>query len=440
MNSKWWYLPVLTTFVASCWLAWQIRDEQHQIDRLQADYAEIHRINYGLFNMQEWKEKAFYVFTGHIEQFQISPNAYKEAEGELRKYLYGIYDKYIGNGAIFNEVIAKAEKNNKVNKMLLKLFKDNIKEQIEALNIKQNIPSMARQLAAELKKNEPRFQQLMQEELVRLLQYKDKYSFKDPRYPVYQQYQCEDLACAKAQITQQLEAHKSSQRHYNTLLMGLVALSLAFLFLLYYKAQAAWAVAGITLFSVLLLGLGISLPMIVIDARLNSFVFNLFEQDLSFAEQVVFFQSKSILDVTQNLIESRGYDLKVVGIMILCFSVIFPLIKLVLGGLFLNYPTLQQSRFARNTIFYLGKWSMADVFVVALFMAYIGFYGMFDAQLAQLEQNKGGFAIETVNYTHLAAGALFFTSYCILSILLGLLINKWHQVKAEQSRYRSYLK
>ena len=132
------------------------------------------------------------------------------------------------------------------------------------------------------------------------------------------------------------------------------------------QAQAAWAVAGITLFSVLLLGLGISLPMIVIDARLNSFVFNLFEQDLSFAEQVVFFQSKSILDVTQNLIESRGYDLKLVGIMILCFSVIFPLIKLILGGLFLNYPALQQSRFARNTIFYLGKWSMADLWWLCL--------------------------------------------------------------------------
>ena len=32
---------------------------------------------------------------------------------------------------------------------------------------------------------------------------------------------------------------------------------------------------------------------------------------------------------------------------------------------------------------------MADVFVVALFMAYIGFYGLFDAQLHQLENNKG---------------------------------------------------
>ena len=65
---------------------------------------------------------------------------------------------------------------------------------------------MAKQLAAELKKNEPRFQQLMQDELVRLLQYKDKYSFKDPRFPVYQQYRCEDLACAKTKINQLLES------------------------------------------------------------------------------------------------------------------------------------------------------------------------------------------------------------------------------------------
>ena len=75
-------------------------------------------------------------------------------------------------------------------------------------------------------------------------------------------------------------------------------------------------------------------------------------------------------------------------------------------------------------IFYLGKWSMADVFVVALFMTYIGFYGLFNAQLQQLEQNKGGFAIETVNYTHLAPGALFFTAYCIMSIVLGIVIGR----------------
>ena len=430
MKSKWFFLPVLFSLSAAVWLAWQIRIEQKQIEEKEAIYAEIHRINYGLFNMQAWKEKAFYVFTGHISQFKISPSAYKEAETELRKYLYSVYEKYLADGSLFNDVFEKAEKNGKVNKMILKLFKDNIASQVEALNIKSQIPAMAKQLAAELKNNEPRFQELMQQELVRLLQFKDKYSFRDPRQALFDQLGCKNAAEARSLLNQQLIHHKSHQYQLNLALMVLVITTLIYLTWLYLKSSPAWAVGGMTLFSMLLLALGISLPMIVIDARLNSFVFNLFEQDLSFDEQIVFYQSKSILDVTKNLIESTGFDLKLVGVMILCFSVIFPLIKLVLGGVFLQYPMLQGSRFARNTIFYLGKWSMADVFVVALFMAYIGFYGLFDAQLHQLENNKGGFAIETVNYTHLSAGALFFTTYCLLSIVLGLLINKWHTGKA----------
>ena len=73
--------------------------------------------------MQAWKEKAFYVFTSHISQFKISPSAYKEAETELRKYLYSVYEKYLADGSLFNDVFEKAEKNGKVNKMILKCLK-----------------------------------------------------------------------------------------------------------------------------------------------------------------------------------------------------------------------------------------------------------------------------------------------------------------------------
>jgi hypothetical protein len=67
---------------------------------------------------------------------------------------------------------------------------------------------------------------------------------------------------------------------------------------------------------------------------------------------------------------------------------------------------------------------MADVFVVALFMAYIGFYGIISSQLNSIANNRGGFAVETINNSGLAPGALFFTTYCVLSIIVGILINK----------------
>ena len=70
---------------------------------------------------------------------------------------------------------------------------------------------------------------------------------------------------------------------------------------------------------------------------------------------------------------------------------------------------------------------MADVFVVALFMAYIGFHGLLTSQLGGIARNETGFNIETLNYSRLSPGALFFTSYCILSIIIGIIINRHDQ-------------
>ena len=51
------------------------------------------------------------------------------------------------------------------------------------------------------------------------------------------------------------------------------------------------------------------------------------------------------------------------------------------------------------------------VFVVAMFMAYIGFYGIITAQLGDIGRNQTGYAVETLNYSKLSPGALFFTTY-----------------------------
>jgi hypothetical protein len=283
---------------------------------------------------------------------------------------------------------------------------------------------MAKQLAQELKKNEPRFQDIMQSELTKLINYTDKYSFIDPRLDKFTNYECRDLLCTNNRIKTKIASLESEQQKsiFNIAFGTLIFLFIAGAF--YKWITSSWYISFLSGLSILLLLMGISLPMIDIDARINSVDFNLFEQDISFEEQVVFYQSKSILDVTQNLLESKGLDLKIVGIMILCFSVIFPALKLILGFFFVNFNNLRNNSLVKGLIFYLGKWSMADVFVVALFMSYIGFHGLFGNQLEALERNKGGFAIETVNYTSLAPGIIFFSSYCILSIVLGILIYK----------------
>jgi hypothetical protein len=417
-------LVVLLAISYASYQALSIYQKSEQLRTLKEDYAEITKLNYGLFNIQKWKSIAFNVFNDEIDKFTISSKAFDEAEAELRKYLYGVHDKYIATGVIFDEIIADAEKQGKVNKIILKLIKDNVKTEIEKLNIKSYVPSMANQLAIELKKQEPRLRDIMQAELSRLLQFDEKYPILDSRNSIYKKYDTTDFDSAYIKLKTDISARKMALdkdlKYLFTILIGISILTLSLTKLITTK----YVIALVSVISLVLLGIGINLPMIEIDARMNSFVFNLFDKDISFGEQSVLFQSKSILGVTKTLLDGKGVDLKVVGYMVLCFSVIFPAIKLILSGLFLNFKKLHDSKFVQSTIFYLGKWSMADVFVVALFMAYIGFFGLVDGQLNAIEQNKGGFAVETVNYTHLGPGALFFTAYCVLSILLGIIIYR----------------
>jgi len=214
-------------------------------------------------------------------------------------------------------------------------------------------------------------------------------------------------------------------------MIGLTLLAILSCLLLGRAFDFRSKVIGLTLISVILLVLGVTMPMIDIDARLNSFSFSLLDEPISFDEQIIYYQSKSIVEVTKTLWNGGTWDLRLVGTLVITFSIIFPVIKLLLSGLFLFTERVKNSAVAKTIIFHLGKWSMADVFVVAIFMAYIGFYGIISSQLQGLSQNQGGFDIETVNYSRLSPGAFFFSAYVILSIIISIIISRQDKTVAD---------
>lgn len=388
------------------------------------DIAEINKVNYGLFNLQLWKKEAMTVFQNRIEDFDIDPAAYKEVEKELEKYLRNINKDYVENGKIFDNIFNEAEKSEKINKVFLKMIKDNVGVQIQNLQIQKFIPGMAVELAKELKKQEPRIKDIMRAELRKMLQSPEDDTYIDPRDKIYQKYKVDNLADANEVLKIRIEGYKlltdNNVRNLYVLLLLIMLIS----FFSYKVIGFNLMIALVTLNSVIMLVVGVSLPMIDLEALLNSFSLNVLGTNINFDTQVMYFQSKSILDVTRTLLDSRGWDLKIVGLLILMFSIVFPFFKLVLSALYLYSRRLQNSKLVQNFIFYLGKWSMADVFVVAMFMAYIGFYGLLTAQMGDIAGNRNGFAVETINNSKLSAGALFFTTYCILSIITGILINR----------------
>lgn len=416
---------VLVLLGISSKYAWDIHHLQKEQSELKEQLASINRINYGLFNIQLWKEKAIDIFEERIENFKIDPQVYKEVQGQLNNYLIQIYKDYFESGRIVDEFVSQQEKDGKkINTFLLKMVKDNIGETLKSFDIKSKIPGISKQLLDELRKNEPQLKGYLKKELNQLIFENNPAIYTDPREAVYKYYNTTSLEECNAYLQSKISDNQiimDGQVQIIYILL-LVALMLAALF--YKLSGLKLTILAFTLISIMMLILGVSLPMIDIDARLNQINMIIFDNNISFDEQYLYYQSKSILDVTWTLLEGRGVDLKIVGLLILMFSIVFPFFKLVLSTLFLYFNKLQQSKLAQNIIFYLGKWSMADVFVVAMFMAYIGFDGLVTSQLDQISGNSSGFAVETLNYSALAPGALFFVSYCVLSIVVSIIINK----------------
>ena len=75
---------------------------------------------------------------------------------------------------------------------------------------------------------------------------------------------------------------------------------------------------------------------------------------------------------------------------------------------------------------------MADVFVVSIFMAYIGFYGLLSSQLSTMAGGSDTVSIETVNYSKFSPGIIFFTLYCLLSIVMSMLIHRRKNAMMDQ--------
>ncbi len=325
------------------------------------DLAEINKVNYGLFNVRLWKQEAMRVFENRISQFEISDKAYRQVEVELEKYLHGINKEYIESGKIFSNIFADAEKKPEVNKVFLKLIKDNTAPQIKNLQIQKYIPDMAVQLAGELKKQEPQLRDIMRSELKKILIDNDSIKIDDPRDIIYAKYGLTTQKATSELLNEKITLLRSEIEINVRLVFGIgLGSFLLFWVLFTYSGQLA-TITFMTVISVIMLVVGVSLPMIDLEALLNAFEMQVLGTSIGFDQQYIYYQSKSILDVTETLINSGGIDLKTVGYMVLCFSVIFPFIKLVLTVLYLFSAKIRENRWVQNIIFYRSFLDVQDI-------------------------------------------------------------------------------
>ncbi|MBW3545226.1 MAG: paraquat-inducible protein A, partial [Bacteroidetes bacterium] len=243
---------------------------------------------------------------------------------------------------------------------------------------------------------------------------------------IYHKYGAADLVDFNQKTAKQLQGLQSTTYFYAYIILAIIlAFVLLWLILRNQKAVQKPLFIISVLLSLVILAAGITAPMIEIDARFQEVNFLLVGEKIAFNDQVIFFQSKSIIDVVKILLATRKVDAVLVGILILVFSVVFPVAKLLSTQIYLaGNERIRKNKLLSFFTFKSGKWSMADVYVIAVFMAYIGFQGILDNQLSMLNVETESLVSISTNKTSLQPGYILFIAFVLFSLLLSLILQK----------------
>ncbi|MCW8945359.1 MAG: paraquat-inducible protein A [Sedimenticola sp.] len=198
---------------------------------------------------------------------------------------------------------------------------------------------------------------------------------------------------------EQLNQQKALQAAYKTSvdqLTGLFLILACSFMIIAWLAQRRAGDLGYAMLTiaVIALGVGLTTPILSIEAS----------KDLPMlGDTVLQFQSKGIMTTISGLWENGNQWL---ALLLLLFSVLLPLLKTGVAWLTLFSRTHHISLRGLHLSRHLGKWSMADVFVVAILVVFFS-------------SNEGG-----LTQAEVQAGLWFFAIYVVLSLLGSQLIAK----------------
>jgi hypothetical protein len=395
--------------MSSAILCYQIILNSISNQKNKTDYAELNDIKYGLLNVDEWKKQLSAILTDEINKLYLS----RTNELELRKHIETLLNTLI------DQVDKQIRKENSGSvKGWLKQSFMNIFVSIE--DIKKGIPDYADAIIKEMT-NAKTIDQLKAALNEQVKQYIDQtHNTQDTSKinSILVRTDSKDIESARTKLAQTISV-KDTLISRESILMIIFSVILFAMsgFSKQSLAPSRYIILVMLLFILLLTG--VTTPMIDIEAKISHMSFVLMGHSIQFENQVLYFQTKSVLDIFWIIINHEGIQMKGVGVLIITFSVFFPLLKILSSVLYYyNYHRARENPVIKFFILKSGKWSMADVMVVAIFMAYVGFNGIIASQLGILRSAVPEAAISTTNGTSLQPGYFLFLTYTLLALFL----------------------
>lgn len=374
------------------------------------DYAELNHVKYGLFSVDQWKQQISVILADEINRFYLTSTDERELKKHIEIQLNTLIDKIDKKIKEGNSGTAKGW----VKQAFINIF-------ISLKTIKKGIPEYADGIILEMNKSQTKLQlkSILKKRLEKYLNQTFETQDTTQMKRILLRTDSGDIEGARIKLDKAISInHKMISKDA----MLLIILSVILFAMPGFSKQALlpsqYILLVLSLF--ILLISGVTTPMIDMEAKISQMSFVLMEHPIHFENQVLYFQSKSILDVFWIMITHKALQMKLVGALMITFSIFFPLLKIISSlGYYYNYHQSKENRWIKFFVLKSGKWSMADVMVVAIFMAYIGFNGIITSQFGQLNTTGQELVILTTNGTSLQPGYYLFLTYALLALFLS---------------------
>lgn len=403
--------------MVAAWSGVQVYNLSNERAEIKKDYSTLNNITYGILSVNAWRDHIVKVVTQRIDDFEFTPEQEKAVKYEVSQVLH----------AVINKADSLVDKKQKTIGGKLKKFV--VKTLVNEDKIHARVPQFAETIVNELKKpkNKEKIKFIAKSKLEEFgtITY-DSINDISRSKSILAKYNAADLTVFNHMATVLLDNLQQQAYFFTYIILIIMVLFLVMWWVLrnQKRLHTSFFVLSVML-TLIVLCIGLTSPMIEIDARIKELSFLLIGERISFHDQVIFFQSKSIVDVVRVLIETGKYDSAFVGLLILVFSIVFPIGKLLATKLYLlGNEKWRSNKVLQFFAFKSGKWSMADVNVVAIFMAYIGFKGILDSQLANLNLKTESLASISTNETSLQPGFILFVAFVLFGLILSVILQK----------------
>ena len=411
-----WFPPAFWTLVLLLTVVLSVRfaGVESQKAKLRQDLAVLQEVRYGLFNVDEWKAVIRDIVTAKIDDFELEEGnrdaLQTQVEGLLTTLVSELEQSYYEDRSSSLIGILQGATSS-----ILGVFNQ----------MKKEIPSMAETIVTFL--DDPENRDKIRRYLVKTVDEYAAETFGETDYATVDEIlqrrglsgadRNERMRLAAAAIEARIAEVDQAQRPLKWLGMAvLLATAMGMAYAMHTHVEVKLAVASVMAW----LAVGISMPMLLIQAKVDQLEFQLLGEHILFTDQVLFYQSKSILDVVRLLlIEGKDIGAFFAGLGVLLFSIVVPLLKLGATAAWRTGARWSTTSIGKLVLFRSAKWAMADVMVVAIFLSYLGFKGVLKDQVQRLENVGPRLDVLTTADSKLLPGFITFLGFAILGLLLS---------------------